>query len=78
MAFGDIIVEIFGEIFVTIIWRKIILPFFQLSGYGLRLLFNFKGTTKDKIYSSKDFNAFIGVFFWVATILTIIILVNLK
>ena len=78
MAIGDIIGEAFGEILVTIIWRKIILPFFQLSGVGLRLLFNFKRKTKDVIYLNKDFNAFIGFFCWVALILTIIILVNVK
>ena len=76
MAFGDIIGEVFGEIFVTIIWQKIILPFFHYSGFGLRLLFNFKGTPKDVIFKHKEFNSFIGFFFWVTTILTIIILIN--
>ena len=66
--------EIIGEFFVQIIWTKIILPFFVLSGAGLRLLVNFKKTSRQEILD-KDNNGFIGFVFWLIAILSTILLI---
>jgi succinate dehydrogenase/fumarate reductase cytochrome b subunit len=69
----NIIGDVVGEIFVKVIWRGMIVPFFQYSGVGLRMVLNFHGKTKEKIALNKSYNAFLGVLFWSIVILIIII-----
>jgi hypothetical protein len=63
----SLIADIIGEIFVQIIWDKIIRPIFFFSGVGLRLCLKFKRTPYSEIYKKED-NSVIGFFFWVFAI----------
>ncbi len=69
----SLIVDIMGEVFVQIIWDKIIRPIFFFSGVGLRLSLNFKRTPYAEIYK-KENNSVIGFFFWVFAIMAFFII----
>jgi len=65
--------EIIGEFLVAFIWRKIIGPFFLLSGAAIRLLFNFKKLSRQEILD-KDHNKTIGVLFWLIIIIVLVLI----
>ena len=68
--------EIIAEIFVEIIWEKIIKSIFYFTGVGLRLVFNFKRLTYADI-RKKDNNSIIG-FIFLAIVITAFFVIRAK
>lgn len=64
--------DIIGELFVQLLWDKVVKPIFFFTGFGLRVLFNFKKESHLSI-RNKQSNSKVGFFFVLLILLSYIV-----